>query len=176
MKFFFRWMRGSSPRMTSRGPPLPRFGAPHTTSPTARLIRDGVHLDFGVDDRARFDGGSSQHRIFEVLGEHPIVSTEVARIVEIGGDPHNVGERRTLFRENSANRFDRTLRLVLDRSGDHIPVGILGDLPGDKDEVAGPNGRIERERRVLLSNRVYLLLAAARVVHRTDLIRMPWFQ
>src|SRR6266508_3455384 len=145
-------------------------------SPAARLIGDGVHLDFGVDDRTRLDGGASQHRIFEVLGEHPVVSAEVARIVEIRGDAHNIGEHRTLFRENSANRFDRTLRLVLDRSGDHIPVGILGDLPGDEDEVTGANGRIEWQSRVLLSNRVYILLAAARVVHRTDLIRMPWFQ
>src|SRR6266540_264545 len=127
-------------------------------SPAARLIRDGVHLDFGGDDRARLDGGASQHRIFEVLGEHLIVPAEVARIVEIGGDPHNIGERRTFFRENSANRLDRTLRLVLDRSGDHIPVGILGDLPGDEDEVAAANGRIERQIRILLSDRVYVLL------------------
>src|SRR5260370_7991259 len=145
-------------------------------SPTARFIRDGVHLDFGVDDRARFDGGTSQHRIFEVLGEHPIVAAEVARIVEISGDADNIGERRTLFRENSANRLDRTLRLVLDRSGDHIPVWILGDLPGDEDEVTGANGRIERESRCLLSNRIYILLVASRVVHPTNPIRMPRFR
>src|SRR6266481_6399557 len=59
---------------------------------------------FWCCNRARFDGGASQHRIFEVLGEHPIVSAEVARIVEISGNAHNIGERRPIFRENSTNR------------------------------------------------------------------------
>ena len=54
-------------------------------------------------------------------------------------------------------------------------VGILGDLPGDEDEVTGASGRIERQSRVFLSNQVYILLVAARVVHRPALIRMPWF-
>src|SRR5207248_2371240 len=146
------------------------------TSPTARLVGNGVHFDLGVDHRPCLDGGACQHGIPEVLAKYPIIAPEVAGIFEIGRDAHDIGQGRSLFRENSTNSLDRAPRLFLDRSRDHVALGILGHLPGDEDEVTGANGRMKRQIRVLLSDRIYVLFRAARVVHVSDLIRMPWFQ
>ena len=79
--------------------------------------------------------------------EHLVVAAEVAGIVEIGGDAHDVGERRAFFGEDAADRLDGAARLLLDRAGDHVAVGVLGDLAGDEDEIAGAHRRMERQVR-----------------------------
>ena len=54
-------------------------------------------------------------------------------------------ERCAFFGENATNSLDRAPRLFLDRSGDHVAVGVLGDLPETKMKsparTAGWNGR-----------------------------------
>src|SRR4029453_16462948 len=112
----------------------------------------------------------------EVLSKYPVVAAEVAGIPEIGRDADNIGEGRPLFRENSTNRLDRSPRLLLDCSRDHVAVGILRNLARNENEVARAYRGMKRQVRVLLSDWVHILSVAARVVHRTDLIRMPWFQ
>jgi hypothetical protein len=63
-----------------------------------------------------------------VLSEYPVVAAEVAGIPEIGGDAHDIRQCRPFFSENSTNRLDRAPRLFLDRSRDHVAVGILRNL------------------------------------------------
>src|SRR6516164_2497480 len=69
-----------------------RFAARHTSSPAARLVRNGVHFDLGIDDCSCLDGGAGQHGILEVLSEYPVVASEVAGIPEIGRDAHDIGQ------------------------------------------------------------------------------------
>jgi hypothetical protein len=76
-----------------------RFAAWHTSSAAARLVRNGVHLDLGIDDRACLDGRARQHGILEVFSEYPLVTAEVAGIPEIGGDAHDIEQRRPFFGE-----------------------------------------------------------------------------
>src|SRR4051812_36112865 len=115
------------------------------TSSAARLVGDGVHLDLGADHRTRFDSGAGQYRILELFSEYPVVAPEVADILEVGGDAHDVGEGRAFFRENPANGFDRAPRLLLDRSRDHVAIGVLRNLARDKMKsparTAGWNGK-----------------------------------
>ena len=93
-----------------------------------RLVHNGVHLDLGIDDRACLDGRARQHGILEVFSEYPVVAAEVAGIPEIGRDAHDIRQCRPFFGENSTNRLDRAPRLFLDRSRDHVAVGILRNL------------------------------------------------
>ena len=46
----------------------------------------------------RLDGGAGQHGILEVLAEYPIVAAEVASILEIGRDAHDVERALRLLR------------------------------------------------------------------------------
>jgi hypothetical protein len=134
------------------------------------LLADGVHLDLGADHGARLDGGARQHRVLELLAEHPVVAAEVAGVLEIGGHPHDVGQRRALLGENAADRLDRAQRLLLDRAGDHVAGGVLADLAGDEDVVAGAHRRMKWQVRVLLADRIDVLARAAGVVHAAILL------
>src|SRR4029453_3861243 len=83
------------------------------TSSAARLVRNGVHFDLGIDDCTRLDGRAGQHGILEVFSEYLVIAAEVAGIAEIGRDAHDIGQCRPFFGENSTNRLDRALRLFL---------------------------------------------------------------
>src|ERR1700704_5121933 len=132
-----------------------------------RLVGNGIHLDLGADDGARLDRGAGQNRVLEVLREHLVVTPEIAGILEIGGHPDDIGQARAVLRQDPLDRFDRAGGLLLDRSGDHVAVGILGDLTRYEDEVPRAHRRVERQIGVLFSDRVDV--AASAVAH-LDLI------
>src|SRR5713101_88859 len=134
-------------------------------STAARLIRNGLHLDLGADDRSRLDGGARKRGLLEMLSKHPIVAAEITGIFKISRDPHDISQGGTLFRQNSPNPLDRAGRLLFDRSGNHVAFGILRDLSGDEDEVTGANRRIKRQIRILLPDRADVFAAAAGIVH-----------
>ena len=95
----------------------------------------------------RLDRRAGQSGIGEVRAEHLVVAAEVARVLKVGRDAHHVVERRAVLGEDARDRVDRRLRLHLDRAVDHVAVGVLGDLAGDEDEVAGAHRRMERQVR-----------------------------
>ena len=69
--------------------------------------------------------------------------------------------------QNALDRHDRTLGFFLDSAGDHVAAGVLGDLSGDKDEVAGAYRRMKRQVRILLADRIDIVAFRNRtgVVH-----------
>src|SRR5262249_12427851 len=97
-----------------------------------------------------------------------VVAAEVAGIPEIGRDAHDIGQCGPFFGENSTNRLDRAPRLLLDRSRDHVAVGILGNLASNEDEIARAHRGVKRQVRVLLSDRMDILAGGACVLHGVD--------
>src|SRR5262245_7971774 len=97
-----------------------------------RPVGDRVHLDLGVDDGACFHRRTGQNRVLEVLGEHLVVAAEVAGILEIGGHPHDVGQRRAFFRKNAFDGLDRAGGLLLDRAVQHVVSASLATWPETK--------------------------------------------
>src|SRR6516164_8209017 len=118
------------------------------------LVGDGIHLDLGVDDCPRLNGGSGQHGILEVFSKDLVVAAEVARILEVGRHAHHICKARTLFGENALDCQDGAAGFLLDGAADHVAIGILGDLTGHKDEIAGPHRWMEGQVRVLLADRI----------------------
>src|SRR6266480_1734316 len=140
---------------------MPQCVASRNTSSTARLVRNGVHFDLGVDHRSCLDRGACQHGILELFSEHSIVAAEVAGILEIGRDPHDIGQCRSLFRENSTNSLNRAPRFFLYRSRDHVAVSILRNLARNEDKVARAHRRMKWQVRIFLSDRIDILAGSA---------------
>ena len=54
---------------------------------------------------------------------------------------------------------------LLDRSRDHVSVGVLRDLTRDENEVTRAHGGMERQVRILFSDRIDVLATSASVAH-----------
>src|SRR5205823_13902133 len=92
---------------------MPQCVASRSTSSTARLVRNGVHFDLGVDHRPCLDRGAWQHGTFDLFSEHSIVAAEVAGILEKGRDTNDSGQWASFFPETSTNRANRAPRITL---------------------------------------------------------------
>src|SRR4029077_13639326 len=95
---------------------------------------------------------------------------KVACILKISGAPNHVGERSSLLGQDALDRHDGALGFLLDGAGDHVAAGVLGDLTGYKDEIAGADRRMKRQVRIPLAYRIDIVALRFRagVIHRCN--------